>query len=170
MEDRLRVGVITSPHGLKGEVKVFSTTDDLDRFNDLGKCYLTNGKQTIETECVSCKFFKNMAILKFHGMNKIEDVENLRQFDILVDRDDAVELEDDEFFICDIIGADVFDVEGCKLGTLHDVLETPAHQILVVKHEADGKLDYVPLVDEWVEDVDVENFRVTIIPHQVMPD
>lgn len=57
-EDRLRVGVITSSHGIKGEVKVYPTTDDNDRFKTLKKCYLSNGRETLEVNCTSCKFLK----------------------------------------------------------------------------------------------------------------
>ena len=55
-EDRLRVGVITSSHGIKGEVKVYPTTDDNDRFKSLDKCYLSNGRETLAVNCTSCKF------------------------------------------------------------------------------------------------------------------
>ena len=70
-EDRLRVGVITSSHGIKGEVKVYPTTDDNERFRSLEKCYLSNGKETLEVNCVSCKFLKNMVILKFEEYDNI---------------------------------------------------------------------------------------------------
>mgnify|MGYP002148914068 FL=1 len=70
-EDRLRVGVITSSHGIKGEVKVYPTTDDNDRFKTLKKCYLSNGRETLEVNCTSCKFLKNMVILKFKEYDNI---------------------------------------------------------------------------------------------------
>ena len=76
LEDRLRVGVITAPHGIKGEVKVYPTTDDLNRFKSLKKCFLVSGSKEIETECTSCKFLKNMVVLKLAGYDSINDVED----------------------------------------------------------------------------------------------
>ena len=122
-EDRLRVGVITSSHGIKGEVKVYPTTDDNDRFKTLKKCYLSNGRETLEVNCTSCKFLKNMVILKFKEYDNINDIERFKNYDILVDREDAVPLLDGEFFICDVLDADVYDQNDKHIGTLDDVLE-----------------------------------------------
>jgi 16S rRNA processing protein RimM len=161
LEDRLRVGVITSPHGVKGEVKVFSTTDDLNRFKKLKNCFLTNGRETIEAECTSCKFLKNMAILKFAGFDNINDVEKFRQYDILVNREDAVELEAGEFFICDVIGSDVYDQNGTLIGQIQEVLETKANHVFVVKNDA-GEEKYIPVVKDWVTDIDTHNKVVKV--------
>ena len=89
-EDRLRVGVITSSHGIKGEVKVYPTTDDNDRFKTLKKCYLSNGRETLEVNCTSCKFLKNMVILKFKEYDNIKDIERFKNYDILVDREESL--------------------------------------------------------------------------------
>jgi 16S rRNA processing protein RimM len=161
LEDRLRVGVITSPHGIKGEVKVFPTTDDLNRFKKLNKCFLTNQKETVEVECTSCKFLKNMAILKFAGYDNINDIEKFRQYDILVNREDAVELEEGEFFICDVIDSDVYDQNKELIGQIYDVLETKANHVFVVKNEK-GEETYIPVVKEWVEDIDTDKKVVKV--------
>ena len=134
-EDRLRVGVITSSHGIKGEVKVYPTTDDNDRFKTLKKCYLSNGRETLEVNCTSCKFLKNMVILKFKEYDNINDIERFKNYDILVDREDAVPLMDGEFFICDVLDADVYDQNDEHIGILDDVLETPANDVFVVKKD-----------------------------------
>lgn len=169
MEDRLRVGVITSPHGIKGEVKVFSTTDDLKRFKDLKKCFLSCGEKLFEVECTSCKFLKNMAVLKFAGYDKIEDVEPLRNWDILVNREDAVKLDEGEFFLCDILSATVLDQNDHEIGIIDDVLETPAQHILVVRGEAKEPI-YIPVVREWVTDIDLENKIVKVCLLKIAED
>ncbi len=161
MGDRLRVGVVTTTHGIKGELKVFPTTDDINRFKTLKKCFLTNGKETYEVNCTSCKFMKNMVILKFKEYDNINDVEKFRQYDILVNREDAVTLSDGEFFICDVIDAEVFDQQDHFMGILADVLETPANHVFVVKKE-NGDEKLIPVVKEFVYEIDTENKRVKV--------
>ena len=161
MEDRLRVGVITAPHGIKGEVKVYPTTDDLNRFKSLKKCFLVSGSKEIETECTSCKFLKNMVVLKFAGYDSINDVEALRQYDILVNREDAVALEDGEFFICDVIGSKVYEQNYTEISVIDDVLETQANHIFVIKKKGQDDI-YVPVVKEWVTDIDTVNKTVKV--------
>lgn len=160
-EDRLRVGVITSSHGIKGEVKVYPTTDDIDRFKTLKKCYLSNGRETLEVNCTSCKFLKNMVILKFKEYDNINDIERFKNYDILVDREDAVPLMDGEFFICDVLDADVYDQNDEHIGILDDVLETPANDVFVVKKD-DGSEILIPVVPDFVFDVDTENRKVKV--------
>ena len=75
MENMLRVGVITSTHGVRGEVKVFPTTDDAKRFKKLKTVILDTGKGQTTLEIEQVKFFKNMVILKFKGYDNINDVE-----------------------------------------------------------------------------------------------
>ena len=71
MEDLLQVGVITTTHGVRGEVKVFPTTDDPARFKKLKNVILDTGKEKLELEIAGVKFFKNMVILKFKGIDDI---------------------------------------------------------------------------------------------------
>ena len=100
MEDLFQVGVITAPHGVRGEVKVFPTTDDNARFKNLKTVLLDQGRGTRELEIEGVKFFKNMVILKFKGIDDRNDVERMRQAKLLVTRENAVELGKDEYFYC----------------------------------------------------------------------
>ena len=79
MEDLLRVGVIANTHGIRGEVKVFPTTDDPRRFEKLKDVILDTGKEKRNLEVQSVRFFKNMVILKFKGIDDINDVEKYRK-------------------------------------------------------------------------------------------
>ena len=112
MEQFLQVGVITSPHGVRGEVKVFPTTDDVTRFKKLKEVILEEkrGQRTLAVEKV--KFFKNMVILKLKGVDSMNDAELLRNVPLLVSRENAVKLKPGEYFICDLIGLQVSDEEG----------------------------------------------------------
>lgn len=161
MEDLLKVGVITSTHGIRGEVKVYPTTDDLNRFTYLKDCILDTGKQKIPLEVEGCKFFKNQAILKFKGYDNINDIEKYKGFGLYVTRENAVPLEEGEFYIADIIDAKVYEENGNCLGILTDVLETGANDVYVVKMES-GKELLIPAIPQCVLDVNVEEPRVTV--------
>ena len=98
MEQLLQVGVITQTHGVHGEVKVFPTTDDPKRFLDLEYVFLDTGREKKKLFIQSVKFFKQFVILKFKGINNINDIEQYKRCPLLVDRENAVELEEDEYF------------------------------------------------------------------------
>lgn len=161
MEDWLKVGVITSTHGIRGEVKVYPTTDDLDRFRWLKECMIDTGKQKLPVEVEGCKFFKNQAILKFKGYDNINDIEKYKGAGLWVSRENAVPLEEGEFYIADIIDAKVYEEDGTCLGTLTDVMQTGANDVYVVRME-DGKELLIPAIPQCILDVDVEEPRVTV--------
>lgn len=157
----LRVGVITSPHGIKGEVKVFPTTDDAKRFKELKKVILDTGKEYIPMEIEHVKFFKNMVILKFKGYDNINEIEKYKSRDLLITRDQAVDLEPDEYFITDLIGLAVVSDQGVELGTLKDVLETGANDVYVVAMK-DGKELMLPAIGDCILNVDLEQGRMEV--------
>ena len=161
MDNYLRVGVISSTHGIRGEVKVFPTTDDANRFLDLKQVYLDAGKEFIPLEVEGVKFFKQMVILKFKGINDINEIEKYRGKDLLITRDQAVELEEDEYFIYDLIDSEVFTEEGAKLGILTEIMTTAANDVYIVK-TAEGKEVLLPSIKECILDIDVENKKITV--------
>mgnify|MGYP001154753359 FL=1 len=139
MEDLLQVGVITTTHGVRGEVKVFPTTDDPARFKKLKNVVLDTGKELVDLEVAGVKFFKNMVIVKFKGIDNINDVEKYRKKSLYVTRENAVKLKKNEYFIADLIGLSVIrEDNGEVLGELTDVLQTGANDVYEVKME-DGK-------------------------------
>ena len=161
MEKYFRVGVIANTHGIRGEVKVYPTTDDINRFKKLKKCILDTGKEYIDLNVESVKFFKNMVILKFKEYNNINDVECYKGKDILVSRDNAVKLEKGEYYIADILGAKVILEDGSEFGVLEDVMQTGANDVYVVK-TLDDKEVLLPKIDECVKKLDIENKIVTV--------
>ena len=96
MEQFLQVGVITSTHGIRGEVKVFPTTDDPERFKKLKNVILDTGKERLDLGVQGVKFFKQYVIIKFKGIDNINDVEKYKGKSLFVPREDAVSLEEDE--------------------------------------------------------------------------
>ncbi|MDF2539753.1 MAG: rimM [Herbinix sp.] len=161
MENYLRVGVITTTHGIRGEVKVFPTTDDINRFKDLNQVLLDTGKEYLSLEIEGCKFFKNTVILKFKGINDINDIEKYRGKDLLITRENAVKLEKDEYFIFDLIDSEVVTDDGNKLGILTEIMATGANDVYIVTTE-DNKEILIPSIKECILDVDVENKKITV--------
>ncbi len=155
MEDLLQVGVITTTHGIRGEVKVFPTTDDKNRFKDLKEVYLDTGKDKILLEVEGCKFFKQFVILKFKGIDNINDIEMYKRCPLLVTRENAVPLEEDEYFVTDLIGLKVLTETGVEIGTLTDVISTGANDVYAVKL-ADGGEVLLPAIKDCIMDVDME--------------
>lgn len=156
MEDLLQIGVITTTHGVHGEVKVFPTTDDPMRFKKLKQVILDTGKGQIELEVAGVRFFKNMVILKFKGIDNINDVEQYRQKSLYVTRENAVPLGENEYFIADLIGLKVVSDEGEELGELSDVLQTGANDVYVVSKENTPDL-LIPAIRDCIKQVDIES-------------
>lgn len=161
MEELLQVGVITTTHGVRGEVKVFPTTDDPARFKKLKQVILDTGKEKIELEIAGVKFFKNLVILKFKGIDDINDVEKYRKKSLYVTRENAVKLKKNEYFIADLIGLKVSSDEGEDLGQISDVLQTGANDVYVISKDGADEL-LVPAIRECIKNVDVEGGTMEI--------
>ena len=161
MEDLLQAGVITTTHGIRGEVKVFPTTDDVHRFEDLDSVLLDTGRDYMKLEIENVKYFKQYAILKFKGIDNINDIEKYKGRSLYVTRDQAIPLEEDEYYIADLIGLDVYLESGEKFGVLKDVMETGANHVYIVETE-EGKEVLIPAIHECVLDIDVEENRMEI--------
>ena len=172
-EDMLRVGVITQTHGLKGEVKIFPTTDDVKRFDYIDRVFLKSvskgiikneNNELIELHVTGAKYFKQYVILKFDGINDINDVMKYKGMEIYVAREDAIPLEEGEYYISDLIGLRVTDEEENEIGTLKDVMQTGANDVYVV----DGNQSYankeilIPCIKECIKNVDLENKTITV--------
>lgn len=156
MEKYLQVGVIASTHGIRGEVKVFPTTDDVKRFQNCKQLLLDTGKERIELEVEGVKYFKQFVILKFQGIDSINDVECHKGKSLLVARENAVKLRKGEYFIADLIGLVVCNEAGENIGVLEDVLQTGANDVYNIRL-SDGRELLLPAIRECVLEVNVEN-------------
>ena len=155
MEDLLQVGVITTTHGVRGEVKVFPTTDDPARFKQLKHVILDTGREKFSLDVAGVKFFKNMIILKFKGYDSMNDVERWKGKALLVTRENAVKCEEGEYFIADLIGLTVISDSGEALGELSDVLSTGANDVYVVSKTGEKDL-LLPAIQECILNIDME--------------
>lgn len=155
MQELLQVGGIANTHGVKGEVKIFPTTDDPNRFKKLKQVKLFTGKEYLELEIENVKFFKQFVILKFKGIDDINQVEKYKGKSLWVTREQAVKLEKDEYFIADMIGMAVKDEQEQVIGTLKDVMETGANDVYVIAMQ-DGRELLLPAIKQCILQVDIE--------------
>ncbi|GHU62671.1 ribosome maturation factor RimM [Clostridia bacterium] len=147
----LRVGVITSPHGLQGEVKVFPTTDELDRFSALHEVYLDIDQEKKKLQIEKVRYMNQMVILKVQGWDKREDVERYRKQDLWIERSQALPLAENEVYIADILGFRIKSDIGEDLGYLKDVLKTGANDVYVV--DTGDKELLLPSIPECILDI-----------------
>lgn len=133
MEEYLEIGQIVNTSGLKGFLKVIPLTDDITRFEDLKTVYIQEKKDLVEFKIQDVKYSKNMVLLKLEGIDDIGEAEKFKNFYIKINRKDAVELEEDSYFIVDIIGCKVFTDENEFLGKVIDVFQTGSNDVYTVK-------------------------------------
>ena len=161
MEDLLKVGVITTTHGVHGEVKVFPTTDNAERFLELEYVLLDTGRELRRLDIKNVRFFKNLVILKFDGIDNINDIEKYKGKDLWIPREEAQELGEDEYYIADLQGLNVVLEDGTGFGTLRDVMETGANDVYIIDSNEHGEV-LLPAIKECILDVDLEKNTMTV--------
>jgi len=167
MEDFLRIGVITTTHGIHGEVKVFPTTDSAERFLEVKDVILQKENKKINTQITEVRFFKNLAIVKFECFGSPEEARLYSQADVMIARKDAQPLEEGEYYIADLIGCTVFDEEKNVLGILKDVLQTGANDVYIVetgKKNEKGQPEelLIPVIKQCILNVDIEKNEILV--------
>ena len=167
MRKFLRIGKIISLHGIKGEVKIFPTTDDIKRFDVLKKIYIVDDedfdKDELSDELLyeveSVKYFKKLVILKIKTLDSIEQSSKYIKKNIYVSREDAIKLSKNEYFVIDLIGLDTI-YNGESFGKVVDIMKTKANDILVVI--SGGKEILIPLVDVYIDNINLDNKNITL--------
>lgn len=160
LNEMLRVGVLVKPHGLAGEVKVYPTTDEPGKFTSLKKVYIKTKNETLTLKIDKAHTFKQFVIVHFEGLDKIEDIEPLIKKDLWIDREEAVELEENEYYIADLLGMQVVTDEGTELGRIKDVLDTGANDVYIV--QTDGGEVLLPAIRQCILKVDIEKDLMTV--------
>lgn len=161
MDNLLQVGAITSTHGVRGEVKVFPTTDDAKRFGKLKEVELETKEGTTTLHIKGVKYFKQFVILKFEEYDSLNDVESIKGRKLFVTRKNAVKLQKNEYFIADLIGMRVIDEEKGLEGLVDDVIQTGANDVYDITL-ADGRNLLLPAIKDCVLNVDIESRVVKI--------
>ena len=161
MQEYFEIGQIVNTFGIKGMVKVVPYTDDITRFDNLKKVYveIKNNKKNYEIEEV--KYHKDMVLIKFKGIDKVEEAETLRNASLKVERKDAAPLEEGSYYIADLIGMEVYTEDGIILGVLQDIYNTGSNDIYVVRNEL-GKQILLPAIKEVIKNISLEDNKITV--------
>lgn len=161
MQELLEIGQIVNSYGIKGFVKVVPFTDDITRFENLKTIYVEQGKKLKEYTIEDVKYSKKLVLLKFKGIDDINETISLKNCYLKINRKDAVELTENSYFIVDLIGLKVYTDEDAFLGNLVDVFPTGSNDVYVVKDEL-GKQILLPAIKEVIKSVDIENKRIIV--------
>ena len=161
MLPNLEIGQIVNTFGIKGMVKVKPFTDDIRRFDKLKTVYVEkNGNQT-EYEIEQVKYHKDMVLIKFKSIDKIEQAELLRNSYLTISRDSVEELEEGRYYIVDLLESEVYTDEQILLGILKDIFNTGSNDIYVVKNKQ-GKEILLPSIPDVIKEIDVENKKIIV--------
>ena len=155
-KEYLEAGKIVNTHGIKGEVKIMPYTDIPELLCEFDRLFLDRKEIFIERSRVA----KNMVIAKLEGVDTPEQAEKLRNKILYMHRDD-LELDDDTYFIQDLIGIEVRDIEtGVIYGKIVDVMQTGANDVYVIKGKDREYL--VPAIADVVISTDIDKNEMTI--------
>lgn len=161
MEKYLELGQIVNTVGLKGEMKIRPFTDDSTRFEELKEVFIEikNNLETFEIENV--RFYKNIVIIKFKGIDSVEEANEYRNCYIKIDRKDAKKLSKGEYFIVDLIGLDVVTDKDILLGNLTDIYNNGSSDIYEIK-DKNGKQILLPAISKVIKDINLEKKKITV--------
>ena len=163
MSERIAVGVIRKAHGVRGEASVEPWTDDLDRFDDLESVTLVapDESKTREVEVESVRIHAGRALLKFSGIETPEEVQALHNWTVEISESDARELEEDEYFLHDLVGLTLIDGEGRERGVVTETYEGGGGILLNVKRP-DGKEFELPFAADLCTEIDLPGKRIVV--------
>ena len=152
------VGVITNSHGIKGGVKVYPYTFDNNRFKEYGEVYLGDEKEKVHIKNVS--FQKNLVLLTFEEYDDINQILKFKDCHIFIKDEDRKELDNDNYYLGDILGSEVYDQNEEFLGNIVEILQGASNDVYVVKNK--NIIGNIPAVKEFIKEVDPTNKIIRI--------
>jgi 16S rRNA processing protein RimM len=161
LDDWIEAGAIVRPHGLKGEVVVDLARDLLEVVTESMKLRVTGrreGERVLTVE--RARNHKARKVVQFKGVSTVEDAEALRGWSVWLTREQIGPLEEDRWFVQDIVGIDVYTDEDEYLGKLAEVMHMPGNDVYVVRN--DEKEILLPVIDDVVRSVDIDSGRMVI--------
>lgn len=161
MEEYFEIGQIVNTSGLKGVIKVKPFTDDITKFNNLKTIYMLVKKELKEFKIEEVRFNKKMVFLKLEGIDTVEEAESYRNLYLKIKRDKNEKLEENSYYIVDIIGSKVYTDLQEELGEIIDVFSTGSNDVYVVK-DALGKQILLPAIKDVIKNVDIENKKIIV--------
>lgn len=160
-QELIKVGKIVGTHGYKGTVRVEPLTDFPERFKDLQKIKISQGKITAELPIETCSWHQGRLLMKFKGIDTMEEANKYRNAFLTVSDDELYPLPEGTYYHFQLIGMRVDDVEKGYLGQLNDILETGANDVYVVKSEVYGEI-LIPAIKEVIREVDLANMSMQV--------
>lgn len=160
-QEYFEVGQIVNTFGIKGQVKVKSFTDDLERFEELKSVLVEKGKELIEMQIEEVKYQQTVVLLKLKGIEDMNMAEKLKGCYLKIKREDARKLPNDTYFIADLIGLNVYTEDGILLGKVDDIYNNKSNDIYVIKDEL-GKQILLPAIKDVIKHIDIENEKITV--------
>lgn len=164
----LQIGEIVKPQGIRGEVKLRAMTSDMDRYARLETVYLKEGKNYVPRKVLKGRSYDGFAFLMLEGVHDRNQAELLRGTEVYIDRAHAVELDEDENFICDLEGLEAYDTKGNHIGTLREVL-TPNQICDVYVFDTPRGEMMIPALRRVVKEVDLDEEKI-ILDEAVLPE
>lgn len=166
MVEYFEIGLVSNTHGLKGEIKVRPYTESMKRFEELSKIYIESNNVKTEYEIEKVRYQKDVILLKLKGIDIIEDAEKLKNHIISIPREEGKTLSENEFFIADLIGCEVYESE--LIGTVVDVFSTGGSDVYVIKREKQNDL-LLPAIASVIKNIDVKAKRIDVeIPRRLL--
>ena len=163
MVDYLKVGTIVNTHALQGELRIFSESHFKDeRFKAGSELFIDFNGAMVAVKIKSHRPNKTVELVKFEGMNHINDVEKYKGCDLLVDASKLGELTENEFYFHEIMDCLVKTVDGEELGVIVDILQPGANDVWVVKRTGEKKEILIPYIEDVVKNVDITNKTVLV--------
>lgn len=161
MKEMFTIGKISNTHGVKGELRVIPSTDDITRFERLKNIYLVS-KDVSEYEIETVRYHKNYILLKLKGIDNMSDAELLKNALIQIERKDTLPLGKDEYYIKDLIDIEVTTEEGRGLGKIVDIIVTGSNDVYVIDSKETSKQMLIPAIKEVIKKVDIENKKMVV--------
>lgn len=158
---KLEIGQIVNTFGINGMVKVVPFTDDIKRFDELKRVYIENNNIEKEYQIEQVKYHKNIILIKFKNINKIEEAEKLKNKYLKINREDTKPLEEGRYYIVDLLGLDVYTQEEVLLGKIEDIYNTGSNDIYVVKDEL-GKQLLLPAISDVIKQIDIKKGKIIV--------
>ena len=162
MTERFRIGIISSVHGVRGEAKVYVTSDDPERYRLLNEVLLLppgeassvrpGRREPVTVEIERVRFSGTMALVKFRGIDTPEEMRKYQGMELWIPREQALPLEEGEFYIADLLGLTVVTEEGEELGTVKDIWPTGANHVITVRQKS-GREVLLPYIPDCVKEV-----------------
>lgn len=160
------VGKIINTHGIRGEVKVFPLTNNMDRFDFLNHAYI--GEEKLRVDLEKTRYVKGFPLLKFRDYDSINDIEKFKNQYLYVDEEEKIQLPQDSFFIHELINSKVYDEKRKLIGSLTEVLQGPGNDVYIIWNEEKKKDYLIPGIKEFVISVDIDKKEIIVRPIEGM--